>query len=517
MAKILNEEEITCLTQGNYNSKPSGANVPIIRPVPKLKYRWRSFRKAGVVVILYWSFVIFVVFRHIFNVISHHPKNREVILFGAIAFPLAGLLTEFYVNKSKLIRFGIFLMWISSLFLPVVYMPSISDIKYVSGLRIFLYCTLSLGLFCCLINIIQFGIEQCEDSSSLEITSFIRWFAWTYFASEIVVELASVSICSRSTWISVFYLPCLLSIALCISFLFNNYLVVVQSTENPLKLIFGVMKYAAMNRYPRLRSSYIHWNNRCCSRIDLAKSIFGGPFSTQQVQDVKSFFQIGLLMLLTGIFLTVINASDWLIIRKCCDTSICVNNIGMDTGYLIKSLFLRGGYILITICVPVCECVILPVTRSCWPYLNLFSRLAISGICCLMYIALLLIFSMTNTLDLGKEEMLHWFLGLSVLRCLGVYIIIATGIEFVCAQSPRYMTGIFISLFYLNYVASFGSIIKLDNYLHFHGHKYVGELLFNMLLGIVVAVVYIILVCFYKARQWYDKSYDNFEEFNSAQ
>jgi len=430
MAKRLREEEIVCLTQGNYNSSPLGAAVPIIRPVPKLKYRCSLLKNAGAVVSLYWSFVIFVVYRHVLNVISHSDK-REFLLFGTLIFPFIGVLTDVYVSKCKLIRFGIFLMWISSLFLPVFYMPSVVERKYSYYLRIVLFSILSLGFFCCAINIIHFGIEQFEDSPSLEITSYIKWLVWTFFASETVVEVAAVSICYKYIWISVFYLPCLLTIALCINYLFGYLLVIVQPTDNPLKLIFGVLKYAAMNRYPKLRSSYIYWNNRCCSRVDLAKSIFGGPYTTQQVQDVKSFFQISLLMLLAGIFLATVNVSDWLIIQKY-EESSCIK--GIWASYLIKSLFLKGGYILITLCIPMCECFILPVTRSCWPYFSLFYRMTIGGVCCLMYLALLLIFSITKTLDLDTDDMLHWFLCLSALRCIGVYIITVTGIEFVCVD-----------------------------------------------------------------------------------
>ena len=45
-------------------------------------------------------------------------------------------------------------------------------------------------------------------------------------------------------------------------------------------------------KYPRLRSAFTYWEDKPYSRIDLGKAKYGGPFITEQVEDVKTFFRV---------------------------------------------------------------------------------------------------------------------------------------------------------------------------------------------------------------------------------
>ena len=82
-----------------------------------------------------------------------------------------------------------------------------------------------------------------------------------------------------------------------------------------MKLIYQVLKYAAKNRHPRLRSVFTYWEDKPYSRIDLGKNKYGGPFTTEQVEDVKTFFRIltvqvistPLMCLVAGLYFTLIN------------------------------------------------------------------------------------------------------------------------------------------------------------------------------------------------------------------
>ena len=63
-------------------------------------------------------------------------------------------------------------------------------------------------------------------------------------------------------------------------------------SQNPLKSIYGVLKYAATHKHPTRHSSLTHWEEDIPSRIDLGISTYGGPFTTEQVEDVKTFFRL---------------------------------------------------------------------------------------------------------------------------------------------------------------------------------------------------------------------------------
>ena len=64
-----------------------------------------------------------------------------------------------------------------------------------------------------------------------------------------------------------------------------------DKTGNPIKLIFGVLNYARKNKYPRLRSAFTYIDEEQPSRLDFGKHKFGGPFTEEEVEDVKTIFQ----------------------------------------------------------------------------------------------------------------------------------------------------------------------------------------------------------------------------------
>ena len=69
--------------------------------------------------------------------------------------------------------------------------------------------------------------------------------------------------------------------------------------NNPLKLIWRVVQFSMRNKEHIFRSAFTY--NEMPSRLDLAKQRYGRPFTTREVEDVKNFCQICVLLLsLTG-------------------------------------------------------------------------------------------------------------------------------------------------------------------------------------------------------------------------
>ncbi len=506
--------EISCVAQYNYSQhgqvqqdSRDEVTIPRIRPVPRLKYRFTWFKKAGAMITLYWSFVVFVALHHALNIIGHthgHAKLRQSAFIGSLVFPILGMLTDAYVSRYKFIRVSILVMWMGSLSLPVAYLPSIIDTKYGVYLRIVGYSLLSIGTLCCQMNMVQFGTNQLKDSSSTEITSYLKWYAWTYFASMVMVDCIQVCLVYTHNWISYFYLPTLISVALCVDFLFGYCLVVDQMTQNSWALIFGILKYAMKNRYPKLRTSFVYWDNKCCSRIELAKTTFGGPFSVKQVEEVKSFFQVSVLMFLAGVFLCVVSINDWLIIQPYEvpeEDILCLAKLGT----------LKGGYMFIAVCFPFYEWILLPFTQIFLPHCKIFLRMAVGGFFSILYLTLNLIFIAIKKWNVHSHmhrelDLPHWFVSLSVLNCIGLYMMIVAGAEFLCAQCPQCMRGFVCGLFYFIYCASYGIIFNLESKYREHYIVY----LCNVILVIVLATFYLILSFFYKMRQHYQNSQEHY-------
>ena len=66
---------------------------------------------------------------------------------------------------------------------------------------------------------------------------------------------------------------------------------------NPFKNIYRVFKYAWKHKVPERRSAFTYWEEDIPPRIDLGKDKYGGPFTTEEVEDTKTFLRILPLLL----------------------------------------------------------------------------------------------------------------------------------------------------------------------------------------------------------------------------
>ena len=72
----------------------------------------------------------------------------------------------------------------------------------------------------------------------------------------------------------------------------KRWFIIYQRTSNPLLLVARVLNYARKHKYPTNRSAFTYWLNDYPPRIDNGKSKYGGPFTEEQVENVKTFFRL---------------------------------------------------------------------------------------------------------------------------------------------------------------------------------------------------------------------------------
>ena len=103
-----------------------------------------------------------------------------------------------------------------------------------------------------------------------------------------------------------------LSAVLIMDCLYHKWLDANNKTGNPIKLIFQVLNYARKNKCPRLHSALTYIDEEHPSRLDFGKHKFGGPFTEEEMEDVKTIFRLTpLLVFLYGVvFLCELNLSQ---------------------------------------------------------------------------------------------------------------------------------------------------------------------------------------------------------------
>ena len=207
--------------------------------------------------------------------------NFKVFKFGAVLVLLSVLITSMCTILITNIN-----SWASVLSSAVV------PIAYTLWL---------VGLAACLVTALQLGLDQMPDASTMNKISFINWFFFSFILGIWVYDLLwnSLNLCTISDSKQVItqvlsLLPVLsMSIVCCTIFLLAlKWLIVEPKSSQALKTIYQVLRFAAKHKAPLNRSALTYWEEDIPSRLDLGKSRFGGPFTTEQVEDVKTFFKI---------------------------------------------------------------------------------------------------------------------------------------------------------------------------------------------------------------------------------
>ena len=91
-----------------------------------------------------------------------------------------------------------------------------------------------------------------------------------------------------------------LTVVVSTNYLFSNQLIKEPVTQNPFKLVYKVVRYAIKTKHPRQRSAFAYWEDNPPSRMDFGKVKYGGPFTTEQVEDVKILIKtLGLVFVIS--------------------------------------------------------------------------------------------------------------------------------------------------------------------------------------------------------------------------
>ena len=245
----------------------------------------------------------------------------------AIFYPLGGFLADVYCGRFKMVMIGLgFLVFsFSSLIVVLVWFGTVTKLghhklkpllqefafKEVAPFYFVGFGTMCLSVFGVVVfqaNFIQLGLDQLMDTPSTGLSIFIHLAIWANVLGTTLVGIGGPLLrCTRSQVIVRIVLN-----ALPILILFSVPFLLIMTcykrrwfyTEpghcNPYRSVLKVLNFARKHKYPLQRSVFTYCDDERPSRIDFAKSRYGGPFTTEQVEDVKAFLRILTLLLSLG-------------------------------------------------------------------------------------------------------------------------------------------------------------------------------------------------------------------------
>ena len=455
--------------------------------------------------------------------------------------PLAGLLADVVYGRFKVLKRSTYILLASEI-LTLVVLVMISAVVDTFHYSYYLLIALLgitllgyyLGRVFFLTNVIQFGTDQLRDSPTQNSVLYIHMFFWSSnltnmlsktFSSlphhEIILDSYHNILNIDST--KVVLLEVCLSISAIFSIImlfivqkYSDYFWTENIMGNPYKLVYGVIQFAIKHKHPIKRSAFTYCNDERPSRIDYGKQSYGGPFTTEQVEDVKSLFSIAKVLISLGpAFL--LDLTGMAIFRHYLP----------EERYFIKNpykiIFLENGILsplLIAICIPCYLVLIKPYFSRYIP--NMFKRMGLNIVMLNILFLLYIIVCSIDKYHIKPAPLRDYcFVNIShstvhvtlvdlpdicmifqhILSSLHKMLLYIAAWEFICCQSPQHMKGLLFGLFY-SIKAFFQLLSAVLSYIFFvFSCQLLEYFLFNLAIGLVSLVIFTVVARRYKYRK----------------
>ena len=157
-------------------------------------------------------------------------------------------------------------------------------------------------------NVLQFGADQLIDRPSENLKIYVYSYVWSSCAGtalvQIVLPLTMLAKTVPGLTALLILVPILailiLGATLTIQCCKSHWFIADQTEISPYKLVYQVINYVTKNKHPLHRSAFTYWEDDCPTKLDFAKERFGGPFTTEQVENVKTLLRILCVLLALG-------------------------------------------------------------------------------------------------------------------------------------------------------------------------------------------------------------------------
>lgn len=238
--------------------------------------------------------------------------TRSLVIHGVtqILFPIAGHIADVYAGKHNVIRFSLWIAWVGFAIMGLSFSVDSFD-DHINTLNHFImlpttFVLLSIAYVCFMSTVLPFGMDQLQGASHVHYRSFFYWWYWTLNVGVIIVNLPQY--CRANVELTVTIQACIgtvcVSIALILDVLLKHWFTIEprNSQHNPLTQIRSIVWHiATAPRRQRIPSAVMHeLDMGQLSKMDLAKKRYGGKYETEEVEDVRTFFRILLVLITVG-------------------------------------------------------------------------------------------------------------------------------------------------------------------------------------------------------------------------
>ena len=515
------------------------------------------------------------------NLRNHYNSSLNLVVCSVIVayamlalvlllYPLSGFLADIYCGRYRTVTFSLILLWAAMVSLCCTLIIAIKvHFDHIRPVAV------PFGLFACMAvllvivglagyqaNVIQLGLDQLLEAPSEKLGLFVHWLMWAYSLGNFIILIVfvflpcyindpSIKKHVNKTFASIpFIFFFILTVLLAFTCYNHSWFYSEPGQNNPYKTVFQVLNFARKNKYPLCRSAFTFCDDVRPSRIDFAKERFGGPFTSPQVEDVKTLLRIVLVLIALGpLFILELPVSFPLFPLFTLHTGKEYQFYGnnMSCSSPAKWVIIQSGsmgYIFSIMFLPFYMWIVYSFLRKRVP--KILNRLLLSvatslaGVVCLLIVDLIghfhyrrqhLLTNSTDNLCLFTSPFrytrhtrptllgMHWSINIApcILLNIGSLLTTATTFEFISAQSPHSMKGLLVGVFFaikglFQFISAAAvvpfAIPNIWNHINSVTNCGFGYYLFTIVVASIGLVVFSVVVRSYRYRQRDERPYD---------
>ena len=501
----------------------SPSTSPTVKQAQSLRYRFPKIREKGAVLMIIWNVFFATSLASTMTKLAFGTAEQMVVVGLTVLYPVVGWLADCYIGRYPVLKVSLY-----SLLFSIIAKSIFLFILRSSVLLYMASCAWSLSAVCYLASIVQFTIDQSVGASGEELSFTIYWLVWGVTTGEFLtrtVLLPFIHYPDAEEFVHLFLEVFCSAIACVLLEIFNHLLMTKPQLSNPFKLMYQVLNYARKNHYPKQRSALTYWEDDYPSRIDLGKSKYDGPFTVEEVEDVKTILRLIPVVLCTMAFAIFLWYGKLLFHFNSSDFSTLFFSLLFENSLYLSCM-------LATIGIPMYHFVVYPLF-----YNHIPSMLRRIGIGLFFIFVSFLVGSITEIVIHAQftnitcaidhnatSNIISVSFGIlpKLLGSFGVVMALYSSFEFFVAQSPWHVKGLIVCMMMQSFGVFSGLGSALDMLLKsfpvdlFPGCAFYYYLIYMSLI-LIIFVLFVCISKWYKLRKRddivpiYMLAEDNFE------
>ena len=283
---------------------------------------WRRTNSKKLLLLLLWQALVSFS-SYILNMFAIHEYknhfNSITFLFLFILSPFLIWLADAKFGRYGLVMFGSLMVFVSSavFYLALLVSKDLLRLVFYS----LAYAVSIIGNTCFSLAIVPFLTDQFVGATSDELSAVVQWHKWSVSFGKLLSRVFLIFYAipfygdnSITLVAIIFAVP--LAVIIISDCLCQQWLDRAHKVTNPIKLIIQVLNYTRKHRYPERRSAFTYIDEEQPTRMDYGKEKFGGPFTEEEVEDVKTVLRLIPLVICISVFKVMGRTVHFFILRK---------------------------------------------------------------------------------------------------------------------------------------------------------------------------------------------------------